>query len=127
MVFFVIRNESRKTKTKAHNFINIINLLYCFVSGIIAFIDRFQANMSELTSLEPNSLADHRKKRMLLATLQNVSQIDFLVQTCRDQMGWDYYQTASYLRSNVSFQDRSSSKKTNSMLAATPQTSELNL
>ena len=83
--------------------------------------------MSELTSLEPNSLADHQKKRMILATLQNVSQIDFLVQTCRDQVGWDYYQTASYLQSNVSFSDHSNSKKTNSMLAATSHTHELNL
>ena len=33
-----------------------------FHGGIIAFIDRFQANMSELTSLEPNSIADHRKR-----------------------------------------------------------------
>ena len=98
-----------------------------FHGGIIAFIDRLQANMSELTSLEPNSIADHRKKRMLLATLQNVSKIDFLMQTCRDQVGWDYHLTASYLRSNVFFSDHSNSKNTNSMLAATSQNHELNL
>ena len=53
-----------------------------FHGGIVAFIDRFQADMSELTSLEPQSLPDYRKKHMLLASLQNVNNIDFLVQTC---------------------------------------------
>ena len=79
--------------------------------GMATYIDKFQAIIAELEVLAPDEYSDDRKKRLLLANVQQASGVAHLIQTCRDSTFKTFEMSAAYLRQNSILIDHANAVK----------------
>src|SRR6476661_9998654 len=80
--------------------------------GMATYIDRLQAHLAELETIQPSDYSDSRKKRMLLTNVRSATGMMYLIQKCRDNEYMSYDQSAAYLRSSSMLIDHHTKKQT---------------
>ncbi len=103
-----------------------INIRYAPGSpgGLFAYIERFEAAVSELQSQGNSEYSDTQLKRTLFRNLRVVSGIEHLIQTCKDQF-FSYADAILYIRKNSTYLDSHTRRRT--MLAShNPQEDPVN-
>jgi hypothetical protein len=84
--------------------------------GMATYIDKFQAYIAELETINPMEYSDYRKKRTLLSNIRHAEGVAHLIQKCRDDKGMTYDQCAAYLRENALYIDKVNQTKAPSRL-----------
>src|SRR5687768_4180532 len=84
--------------------------------GMATYIDKFQAYIAELETINPMEYSDYRKKRTLLSNIRHAEGFAHLIQKCRDDKGMTYDQCTAYLRENALYIDKVNQTKAPSRL-----------
>ena len=92
--------------------------------GMAAYIDRLQAHLAELETIQPSDYGDSRKKRNLLSNVRTATSMLYLIQKCKDNEYMSYDQSAAYLRSNSMIVDAQTRKQAPARLMHTEKSSE---
>lgn len=87
--------------------------------GMATYIDKLQAHLAELETIQPGDYSDSRKKRMLLSGIRTAPGMLYLIPKCRDNEYMLYDQCAAYLRSNSMIVDAHQKKQMPSRLMHT--------